>query len=67
MIGEIKEFKNGNLITLCPKLISFSTPSSAKIIKSPDDEILVETTKAKGNKCPVCWKISEQPCSRHSV
>ena len=21
--------------------------------------------KAKGNKCPVCWKISEKPCERH--
>ena len=25
----------------------------------------IETIKAKGNKCPVCWKISEKPCVRH--
>ena len=23
------------------------------------------TTKAKGTKCPVCWKINEGPCPRH--
>ena len=23
------------------------------------------TIKAKGNKCPVCWKISPNPCIRH--
>ena len=26
----------------------------------------VETKKATGEKCPVCWKISEKPCSRHA-
>ena len=29
------------------------------------DDIVVETSKAKGDKCPVCWKISEKPCIRH--
>ena len=24
------------------------------------DEIIVETKKAKGKKCPVCWKIKEK-------
>ncbi len=28
-------------------------------------DILVETKKALGDKCPVCWKISTQPCERH--
>jgi len=28
-------------------------------------DILVETKKASGNKCPVCWKISVEPCERH--
>ena len=28
-------------------------------------DILVETNKAPGNKCPVCWKISVDPCERH--
>ncbi len=28
-------------------------------------DILVETKKASGNKCSVCWKIREDPCERH--
>ena len=39
--------------------------SSAKIQIDTLEKILVETKKAKGNKCPVCWKISENPCPRH--
>ena len=31
-----------------------------------EDEILVETKKAEGNKCPICWKISASPCKRHN-
>ena len=32
-----------------------------------DDQIDIEvvTQKASGNKCPVCWKISLDPCERH--
>ena len=32
-----------------------------------DDVIDIEvvTQKALGNKCPVCWKISPDPCERH--
>ena len=29
-------------------------------------DIVVETKKAKGKKCPICWKISEKPCPRHN-
>ena len=39
--------------------------SSAFVEKNDNSEIEVETLKAKGNKCPVCWKISEKPCERH--
>ena len=40
--------------------------SSVKVEKSDnEEEILVETTKAAGSKCPVCWKISTSPCQRH--
>ena len=31
-----------------------------------DKDTTVITQKAKGIKCPVCWKISESPCPRHS-
>ena len=39
--------------------------SSVKIENSNNEEITVETTKAEGKKCPVCWKISTSPCERH--
>ena len=29
-------------------------------------DILIETKKALGNKCQVCWKLSVDPCERHS-
>ena len=28
-------------------------------------ETSVETSKALGNKCPVCWKINSNTCKRH--
>ena len=41
--------------------------SSVTIKESKDQNIQVETKKAEGNKCPVCWKISQEPCVRHHV
>ena len=38
--------------------------SSAKINQGSDNEIKVLTTKAPGKKCPICWKVSEEGCSR---
>ena len=40
--------------------------SKAEIIYKEDLETSVETNKAKGSKCPVCWKISEDTCARHA-
>ncbi len=39
--------------------------SKAEISFKENLEISVQTTKAKGTKCPVCWKISEASCPRH--
>ena len=39
--------------------------SSVNVDENNEDEILVNTEKASGTKCPVCWKISLQPCKRH--
>ncbi len=50
--------KNIDLAELC-------ITSSFTLKETDQDEILVITEKAKGKKCPVCWKISQQPCSRH--
>jgi len=37
-----------------------------KLEKTNLEEIIIETNKAEGKKCPVCWKISENECERHS-
>ena len=29
------------------------------------DETAIIVSKAKGNKCPICWKFSENSCERH--
>ena len=39
--------------------------SSAIVKKLPLGEVEVETKKANGSKCPVCWKISQNKCARH--
>ena len=40
--------------------------SRASVIFNEETDIKVETSKAAGQKCPVCWKISEKACVRHS-
>ncbi len=42
--------------------------SSAKIVntKKKENIIKVNTVKAEGQKCPVCWKINKNGCERHS-
>jgi isoleucyl-tRNA synthetase len=40
--------------------------SKAELNFSDEEEISVITKKAEGNKCPVCWKINIEPCTRHS-
>ena len=41
--------------------------SKAEISYGEYKEIVVNTYKAAGEKCPVCWKIDTKPCSRHST
>ena len=40
--------------------------SAAEVIldNNISDEINVETSKAEGNKCKVCWKIRKSKCER---
>jgi isoleucyl-tRNA synthetase len=40
--------------------------SSAEVLYLENSETKVQTTKAEGSKCPVCWKLSIDPCPRHS-
>ena len=39
--------------------------SSVIVEQSDIDEVIVKTTKAEGNKCPICWKINKEKCERH--
>ncbi len=39
--------------------------SKAEVDYKDDIETIAITSKAKGTKCPVCWKINEGPCPRH--
>ena len=34
--------------------------------KEKENPIKVNTVKAEGQKCPVCWKINKNGCERHS-
>ncbi len=40
--------------------------SKADIVFDDKSDIVVETKKALGDKCPICWKISVEPCAKHS-
>ena len=40
--------------------------SSAEVYYDEKVETSVLTTKAKGSKCPVCWKITEKACLRET-
>ena len=39
--------------------------SKASVDYKDDIETTAITNKAKGSKCPVCWKINEVSCPRH--
>ena len=52
-------FKDTDFAELC-------ITSSAEIFKSTDNELRVETMKAKGNKCPLCWKLKSKKCDRQN-
>jgi isoleucyl-tRNA synthetase len=40
--------------------------SSAEVSYNENSETSIQTTKAEGLKCPVCWKISTALCVKHS-
>jgi isoleucyl-tRNA synthetase len=40
--------------------------SGAEVFYLENSETKVQTIKAEGTKCEVCWKITKEACSRHS-
>ena len=47
------------------KPIDIKIAKIEKINENDLEKIVVKTTKAEGQKCPVCWKINVKPCERH--
>ena len=47
-------------------LAEYLITSKAEKVLTKDEEMKIEVSKAKGNKCPRCWKILEQSCIRCS-
>jgi len=56
-----KLFKNADFSELCIT----SGAEIDKINKDNTEEIVIETNKAEGKKCSVCWKINKDNCDRH--
>ena len=54
----IELIKNTDMAELC-------ITSAAEIIETTSNETTVQTKKAEGEKCPVCWKINKDGCERH--
>ena len=42
----------------------FCITSKAEVIFNNNEETIVTTSKAKGSKCSICWKIKEVGCER---
>ena len=57
-----KKFELLNNLDLAEYLIT----SKAEKILTENEEMKIEVSRAKGNKCPRCWKILEQNCKRCS-
>ncbi|WP_440618983.1 isoleucine--tRNA ligase [Candidatus Pelagibacter sp. HIMB1493] len=64
--AEINIQLSNKLESVC-KNIDFSElciTSKASVTYKKDTDTVVETLKAKGTKCEMCWKIKEEKCSR---
>ena len=58
--GKFTDIVNGiDLAELC-------ITSRVDVNFDNQEDITVVTKKASGKKCPVCWKISPDPCERHT-
>ena len=65
IINQSRDKKYSEIV----KNIDFSElciTSKAKIFFKENIKTSVNTLKATGNKCPVCWKINKDPCAKHS-
>ena len=69
MEASIKIYMGKNLFNLLKKYdfseICITSSSELILDEKLDGDIKVETNKAEGEKCKVCWKISKEKCKRH--
>ena len=63
---KIQINKKMKLITDNVDFSELCITSKAKVEYKDDIETMATAIKAKGTKCPVCWKINEASCPRHS-
>ena len=63
MYGKVLDVKLKN-ISENFDFSEFCITSKANVSYLENSEIIVQTSKAKGTKCPICWKINEEPCAR---
>ena len=68
--ANLKIYLNDKLIKLSKgtdfsELCITSAADVDKIKKEDGVEIIVETNKAEGRKCSVCWKIKKNKCERY--
>ena len=66
--AEIKLKVNNNTFKILENLdlAEYLITSKAHKELSNDENMKIEVSKAKGNKCPRCWKILEGDCKRCS-
>ena len=66
--AEVKLSVNENKFNLLKNLdlAEYLITSKAEKAISEGNKMIIEVSKAKGNKCPRCWKILEQTCNRCS-
>ena len=64
-IKKIIQYLKYKKILIVSGSSSFSSSKAEKIL-SEKEEMKIEVNRAKGNKCPRCWKILEENCMRCS-
>ena len=66
--AEVKLTVNKNKFELLKNLdlAEYLITSKAEKVSTSKEEMKIEVNKARGDKCPRCWKISEQTCTRCS-
>ena len=66
--ADVKLKVNKNKFELLKNLdlAEYLITSKAEKVLSDDEEMKIEVRKAKGDKCPRCWKILEDKCTRCS-